>query len=173
MRRRLVCLDFEVDKLTNSIELVETGDVFATDVLPVSKADLKLITKKNGWGFNWKYESKQPGREVYKLTIVNDLVIQGLICLEVMEDHIHMHLIENAPFNIGKEKKYAGVPGNLVAYVCKKSFEKGFEGNLAFISKTRLIEHYSKTLGAIYVGNQKMIIETKAALILTNKYFKQ
>jgi hypothetical protein len=47
-------LDFEVDKLTNSIENVLTKDVFATDVLPVSKEDLKDVTKKGGWVFDWK-----------------------------------------------------------------------------------------------------------------------
>src|SRR5687767_13408510 len=106
MRRRLVRLDFEVDKLTNSIELVETGDVFKTDVLPVTKEDLKLITKKNGWVFDWKYEWKQSGRELYKLLIVDDsAVIQGIISLESEVDHIFMHLIESAPFNKGKAKK--------------------------------------------------------------------
>lgn len=50
-----------------------------------------------------------------------------------------MHLVENAPFNIGKGKIYEGVAGNLVAYACKESFQKGFDGNVAFISKTRLL----------------------------------
>jgi hypothetical protein len=39
-----------------------------------------------------------------------------------------MHLIESAPFNKGKNKVYAGVPGNLVAFACKLSFQRGFEG---------------------------------------------
>ena len=42
-QRRPIHLDFEIDKLTNSIENVLTKDVFATDVLPVSKEDLKNI----------------------------------------------------------------------------------------------------------------------------------
>jgi len=46
-QRRPIHLDFEVDKLTNSIENVLTKDVFATDVLPVSKGDLKNATKKS------------------------------------------------------------------------------------------------------------------------------
>jgi hypothetical protein len=82
-QRRPIQLDFEIDKLTNSIENVLTKDVFATDVLPVSKEDLKNATKKNGWVFDWKQEFKQPERDVYKLTIVNNtLVIQGLISLD-------------------------------------------------------------------------------------------
>jgi hypothetical protein len=51
-------LDFEVDKLTNSIENVVTGDSFATDITIISIADLKTVTKKNGWQFDWKLELK-------------------------------------------------------------------------------------------------------------------
>jgi len=49
-------LDFEVDKLTRSIENVKTGDSFATAVSLLLKDDLKYVNKKNGWKFNWKDE---------------------------------------------------------------------------------------------------------------------
>ena len=39
-------LDFEIDKLTNSIENIITGDSFATEVSLLSKNELKLVTKK-------------------------------------------------------------------------------------------------------------------------------
>jgi hypothetical protein len=134
--------------------------------------DLKSVTKKDGWLFNWKEEFKRPDRDVYKLTIVNNQnVIQGLVSLSVKPDHVFMHLIESAPFNRGKRKVYAGVPGNLVAFACKLSFQRGFEGYLSFLSKTNLMDHYEKTLGAIHAGGQLMVINTAAALRLTNKYF--
>jgi hypothetical protein len=165
-------LDFEVDKLTNSIENVITKDCFPTNIIRVSKADLQLIAKKNGWVFLWKKEFHYPEREVYKLTIVNNpSVIQGLISLEVMPDHVFMHLVESAPFNKGKQKIYAGVPGNLVAFACQLSFQRGYQGNVSFISKTTLIDHYSKNLGAIHIGNQRMIILPSGAIKLIEKYF--
>jgi hypothetical protein len=83
-----------------------------------------------------------------------------------------MDLLESAPFNIGKHKIYEGVSGNLVAYACKISFQKGFEGYVAFTAKTKLIDHYERTLGACHFKNQRMIIETQAARILVEKYFK-
>jgi hypothetical protein len=83
-----------------------------------------------------------------------------------------MHLVESAPFNKGKSKVYAGVPGNLVAFACRLSFQRGSEGNVSFVSKTQLIDHYTKTLGAIHFGGHIMIIDTKAAIHLVNKYFK-
>ena len=82
-----------------------------------------------------------------------------------------MHLVENAPFNKGKAKVYVGVPGNLVAFACKLSFQRGHEGNVSFHSKTQLVQHYIDSLGAMHVGGHIMIIDTIAALKLIHKYF--
>jgi len=171
-KRAKTGLEFEIDELTNSIKNLISGDSFSTDISRITKADLKNITKKNGWLFDWKLELKHPERDVYKLTIVNNQnIIQGLVSLEVKPDHVYMHLVESAPFNKGKTKLYAGVPGNLVAFACKLSFQRGHEGNIAFISKTQLIDHYTESLGAMHVGGRLMIIDSAAALNLINRYF--
>lgn len=167
-------LDFIVDLLSNSIINVVTGDRFNTDISVLTMNDLKTVTKKNGWQFNWKAEYREPVRDIYKLTIVNNpTIIQGLISLEVKSDHVYMHLVENAPFNKGKTKIYSGVPGNLVAFACKLSFQRGHQGNVSFIAKTQLIDHYIQTLGAFHFGGRIMIIDTSAALKLINKYFQE
>ena len=73
-----VGLDFEVDKLTNSIENIVTGDSFPTEVSVLEKSDLRSVSKSRKWLFDWREEYKNPIREVYKLTIVgNPRVIQG------------------------------------------------------------------------------------------------
>ena len=166
-------LDFIIDKLTNSIENVITGDSFQTEISILQKNDLKSVTKKNGWLFNWSEEFKNPIRDIYKLTISgNSTIIHGLVSLEVKSDHVYMHLVENAPFNKGQSKVYVGVAGNLVAYACKLSFQRGHDGNVSFLSKSQLVEHYEKTLVAFHFGGRIMIIETKSALKLINKYFQ-
>jgi hypothetical protein len=66
---------------------------------------------------------------------------------------------------------YYGVAGNLVAFACKRSFELGFDGFVAFTAKTTLIEHYVKTLGAVSIGGQRMAIGEKQALGLIKRYF--
>jgi len=165
--------DFEIDKLTRSIENVVTGDSFQTDVSVLTKIDIKQTTKKNGWRFDWKKELSFDDREVYKLTIQNNSgIIQGLISLKIEDDHVYMHLIESAPFNIGKGKIYYGVPANLVAYACKLSFQKGYNGFVSFHSKTKLIAHYEKSLGAYHFGGHLMIINDSVAKYLVDKYFK-
>jgi hypothetical protein len=59
-----------------------------------------------------------------------------------------------------------------VAFACKLSFQRGHQGCVSFISKTQLVEHYEKTLGAVHFGGRVMIIDTPAALKLINKYFQ-
>ena len=49
-------LDFEIDKITESIENAETGEPLETLVLSVTKNDLEEVTRKNGWLFDWKQE---------------------------------------------------------------------------------------------------------------------
>ena len=83
-----------------------------------------------------------------------------------------MYLLESSPFNIGKNKLYEGVAGNLVAFACKLSFQRGYDGFVAFDAKSKLIKHYEENLNAIHFKNQRMIIDTSAAKILVTKYFK-
>jgi len=49
---------------------------------------------------------------------------------------------------------YLGVAGNLFVYACKVSFEKGDEGHVVFDSKSVLIEHYKKKIGATHFRGQ-------------------
>lgn len=165
-------IDIQIDRLTNSIVNTISGDSFETEILPATKEDLKGVTRKVGWNFNWKAEAKLTDRKVYKLTIQgNRNIIQGLLSISDYEDHIFMHLIESAPFNFGKPKLYEGVPGNLVAFACQESWEKGHQGFVAFLSKTKLIRHYEETLGAHCIGGQRMAIGSEAAAKLIKQYF--
>jgi len=168
-----ILVDIEIDKLTNSIENTVSGDVFDTDIFQLLPGDIKLI-KSVEWQFNWRDQFKLNDRETYKLVIKdNPKIIQGLLSISDQRDHIYMHLIESAKFNKGKNKIYTGVHGNLVAFACKVSFDKGYDGYLAFDAKTLLIKHYQETLYATHFKGTKMMIETPAAIRLINKYFNK
>ena len=167
-------LAFEIDKITESIENAETGETFDTLVLPFTKDDLKETTKKNGWLFDWKRELAEPQHQVYKLVTEQDPhTIQGLVSLRKMEDHVFMHLLESAPFNRGKSKKYLGVACNLTAFGCKMSKEYGFDGVVVYEPKTALIPHYQKTLGAVMISERRMAIYEEDAQVLLDKYFPE
>jgi hypothetical protein len=166
-------LNFEIDKLTNSIENAITGEVFDTEIVRLLSVDMNLI-KKSSWQFDWKKEINDNSKQVFKLTTVsNPKIIQGLISIEDKNDHIFMHLVESAEFNKGKNKLYLGILGNLVAYVCKLSFEKGYDGYVAFDAKSALIKHYEETLHATHFRGLRMYIQTPAAQRLVKQYFNK
>jgi len=161
-----------IDKLTNSVENTSTGEVFNTEIVRLTLKDLKQIHKAE-WQFDWTNEIKDKTKEVYKLTTANNsIIIQGLISIEDKQDHIFMHLIESAKFNKNKNKVYLGVPGNLVAYACKVSVDKGYHEFLAFDAKTALIKHYKESLYATHFRGLRMFIETNAAMRLISQYFE-
>jgi hypothetical protein len=155
-KNEIIYLDFEVDKLTNSIENAISGELFDTFIVKLKPTDGRGI-KKDEWAFNWQNELKDKTKKVYKLTTLsNPTIIQGLISLTDKDDHIFMDLIESAKFYKGKNKLYRGVAGNLVAFACKMAFELNYDGIVSFIAKTQLIAHYEQTLGAKLFGGNRV-----------------
>lgn len=165
-------IDIRIDKLTNSIVNTISGDSFLTEVTRVSTSDIKRMNNTQLWQFDWHQEVLQKQREVVKLYIQgNPRIIQGLASISNEHDHFHVHLIESAPFNIGKHKLYEGVPGNLFAYACKRSLDNGYDGIVAFNSKTALKKHYENVLGATPIGGQRMVLFPPASHKLIKKYY--
>jgi hypothetical protein len=164
-------ITIHIDRLTNSIVEVATQTTFATTLLALTAVDKKYL--KTGWSFDWLGEFGKPQRSVFKLVIDTEpTTIQGLLSFSDGGDHIIVNLVENAYFNIGQNKKYEGVGGNLFAFACKSSFEKGYDGFVSFLAKTNLVQHYEKALGAGRIGSStRMIIETAAASNLVRQYF--
>lgn len=64
--------NFIIDRLTDSILNTISGDSFRTEVSILTKTDLRNITKKNGWSFDWEAELNDLKKETYKLTIINN-----------------------------------------------------------------------------------------------------
>ena len=78
-------ISVEIDKITNSIENVITGESFETEFIKVTAKEIK----KKEWLFDWHKEIKDKTYEVYKMTTVeNKNIIQGLISIERKEDYI-------------------------------------------------------------------------------------
>jgi len=162
-------IDIEIDKLTNSIINVISGEIFETEFNKVSKKEIRKVD----WLFDWDFELKDRNSKVLKMTTTeNKDIIQGLVSYTIDENFIFVNLVENAKFNRGKEKLYEGVGGNLFAYCCKLSFDMGFGGYVSFKAKTTLIEYYKKSLGAKIALGQRMYVDHEASLKLINQYFK-
>jgi len=168
--------ELPIDELTNCIVSRETGEEFDTELVEVTEAELKRLYKKDGWSFIWKSFLAFPERRIYKLVLVGDDTarIQGLVSLEEKAGFIEVHHVENAPHNKHTTKEFVGVGGNLFAFGCKESFRLNMGGYVSFIAKTKLIDHYEKTLGATLINARTahMIIYPPASKNLVNLYFK-
>ncbi|MGF9820042.1 hypothetical protein [Brevibacillus agri] len=71
---------------------------------------------------------------------------------------VDVYVAESALWNIGSAKKeFVGVGPHLFAIACKKSFDLGFGGWVAFFAKTNLIEHYVQSLRAQSIGHRIVI----------------
>lgn len=151
------------------IKHVQSGESFPTKISLLTLREFKKITKKNGWHFDWTVEFEHPLRKVYKLTIADNPIVQGLISLEVKTDHVYIHLIVSSPANVGRQKVYSEVPLNLLAYACKLSFTEGGEGCVKFISEPELIDHYTISWGAVHLGKHLMMITPDTAMKFISK----
>src|SRR6266540_1510810 len=110
-----------IDKLTNSIELVTTREKFETDVIQLRIENIEFLKRLN-WEFDWAAELERGNRHVHALTLKGDSEhFQALASSEDLSDHIYLHLLENAPTNRSPKKLFAGVAGNLIAFLCKES----------------------------------------------------
>ncbi len=165
-------IDIEIDGLTRSIVDIGTNESLSTTIVwwhELKPAQRRLRT----WAFDWQGEADME-HKVAALTISDDRKVQGLISFTAEPDYLLVHLVESAPHNIGRRKKYTGVPANLFAFASLQSIRFGFEGSLAFDAKTTLIAHYSETLGAIRVGSsRRMIIDPEAGKRLACQYFEE
>jgi hypothetical protein len=161
-------IDVFIDALTNSVIKRQTEEVFQTAITRVIS---KELDETISWNFNWKQEFRQS--VVFKVTtLATPNTIEGLIRVEIRQGFVFVSLVENTPHNIGKNGVYAGVAGNLFAFACQLSLEKGYGGYVSFVAKTELIEHYKKMLSAEILFGKNMVIKEDAALNLIQKYFK-
>ncbi|RLD91111.1 MAG: hypothetical protein DRJ09_02130 [Bacteroidetes bacterium] len=154
---------------TSSNQLVEA------EIIPLtSKVNMPL--KKDGWNFNWRLLTKQNNTQAYVLKLINNpKTVEGALQLRVEDGIMIMDVLEIAPHNVGKEKRYDYVAGVLIAYACRESFklESNYKGFLTFVSKTKLIEWYKKKYGAESALGQRMFIAWESGQKLIEKYLNR
>lgn len=87
---------------------------------------------------------------------------------------MEVYLVENAPWNIGSERQeFIGVGAHLFAIACKRSFEAGCEGYVAFDAKTGLVDYYVHALRAEAMGANRLFIATPRTKQLVDTYFEE
>lgn len=134
----------------------------------ISQPNSSELQKLKSFNFNWSKESKF---EVYKLSLISNDQILGLLSIErvIEELRIEIRLLEISTENIGKNKLYDHVAGILIAFACKESFKNGFYGFVSLIPKTELVKHYITKYGFQQFGRH-LAIEMQASELLMNRY---
>ena len=151
------------------IEDTRTGQLVAADILPVDPEDIEFVT---GWRFDWRAEVAEA--EVFKLVgEVKPAEILGLMSVLRRQGYIEVRLLESAPGNVGRLKRWRGIAGNLLAFAAQLSFASGGEGFVLLVAKTELINHYQTLYGFVRHGHsQKMVLDTLAAMNLIKAFEK-
>lgn len=128
-----------------------TGKYCGALVLPVDEDDYDELTKEKFF-FDWK---KEGGHEVYKLCLEDSGDILGLVSIDRIpaEWRIHIRLLSVSWDNMGVNKRYQGIVGNLFAFTGKIALQE--YGELACVSlipKTALVKHYLREFGMTVTG---------------------
>jgi len=168
-----LAVDIEIDEVTPCLIRRISEERFETEVRLLTFSDLSLVSREAGWiGFDWKTYLESSRHEIYKLHLQGDALIQGLICLELQEGWVEVHLIENAPWNIGTTtQEFRGVGAHLFAIACRRSYESGCGGFVAFQAKSGLVAYYMRSLGAEQMGKNRLYINSDRSRHLVDTYF--
>ncbi len=152
------------------MEVINTKDnnSYEVTIELVTAAEIKDITKSKRFGFNWR---KPGGTTTLKLTLKDTGEILGLMSITDRSDDkaIEINLLESSRENIGKGKEYANIAGCMIAYACRESFKRDYDGFVCLVPKTDLIRHYINIYSMEYTG-MYMFVDGRESYRLIQKY---
>lgn len=145
-------MPYKADEM--ELEETMTGSRLEAIIEPMIAKDFATIKKSpNRFDkFDWSTCKK---KEVYKIRLVTDKEILGLMCVIEHSDEetnaIEVDLLEVSIENMGPAKKLDRIAGCLIAFACRESFKRGHDGCIFLIPKTYLINHYQEKYGFHYM----------------------
>mgnify|MGYP006288116483 CR=1 FL=1 len=144
---------------------VRTGNWLEAEIARISEQDIQEIDKSSRFQFDWK---KELIHEIYKIYLVKDESVVGLVALKDIpqEIRVHIQLIESSRYNTGKQKRIDRIPGCLIAFACELSFKKGYDGFVSLTPKTQLVTHYIKKYGFIQIGKNLAVYGEHAKYLI-------
>ena len=159
-------VDIEIDGLTDCLEVRSTGETVETEfgIFKMTPAMQRKL-KREKWRFDW---TKAEGENLYALRVKGDDTIQGLISFTHEQGYTKVFLAESNPSNVGHNGKYIGTGAHLFAIACYESKKQGNDGFVTLTAKTKLVDHYAKTLGAYSLGPKENMAQK-----LIDKYIKK
>lgn len=148
--------------------LFKTGEPKQIVVEQLAESDYKLITKSK-YHFNWK---EQKSNDVYKLRLIENEEILGLMSLKIHidETRIEIVLLACSIENTGNNKMYDRIAGNLIAFACREAIKWfGADACVSLLPKTELKKYYIIKYGMLDAGRQ-IYLESNALFTLLKEY---
>lgn len=159
-------------KMGISLFDVQTREKVSVRIELIQKEDLGKIKSNKGFTFDWQ---KEKDFELYKLFNIEKDEILGLLSVADRSESlvIEIRLLESVATNVGKNKKVEGVAGFLIAWACRLSFIRGYDGWVMLTAKTALIKYYCGKYGMKQVGNNQVcVIEQDQSYKLIHYYLE-
>lgn len=146
----------------------KSGELCAVEFSKFDFLNQDLLVEDN-FIFDWNEEASF---EIYRLTLVESQKTLALVSIEMItaEYRIHIRLLSASSDNIGKNKKYDRIVGNIISQLGIMAIQKF--GELACISlrpKTILTKHYIQKY-KMKVTGQVLSIEVPELIDLINEY---
>lgn len=138
-------------------------------VEPMADRDFKKIKRAN-FDFNWGVEK---GNQVFKLRIENEDEILGLMSLVHVEQEqrIEIRLLAVSKANVGQNKIYDRIAGNMMAYACRECVKLHPEtACVSLIPKTNLRQYYTDQYDMIDDGGMHLYFEGLSLYRMINKF---
>jgi hypothetical protein len=154
------------------------SEVYIGEFSSLTRTDLSQLRKSDGWsrGLNWNiYLQKNHEYTAYKLRIIGNDTIQGLIAVAFREGYVELELAEKAPFNRKPIQQFTNAGEVLFAQACLFSLENGGDGYVLLKAKTGLMEYYIDHYGMEVVNSKKRLlaIPPVEAKRLVELYYRQ
>jgi hypothetical protein len=143
------------------------GDKLRAIIEPIEKADFKKLTRSR-FAFNWKAMTN-----IYKLSIAGQSEILGVISILAIdkEERIEIKLLAVSKENVGPNKTYERIAGNLIAFVAKTSVLRyGANAAISLIPKTELGQHYMNKYGFEQAG-RSLFLEGEKMINIINEFY--
>lgn len=126
------------------------------EITKATKKDIKMISKAKTFVFDWRIYERSDEYEIFKLCIEETKEILGLMCLKDWPERGHKYVevvtLELRSDQIGRRKKYTRMAGCLFAFAARVSFQKGHDGWLMLIAKTKTAPVFEKEYGFFHLG---------------------
>jgi hypothetical protein len=137
------------------------GEIYNGEFSLLTRNDLPQLKKNNGWsrGLNWSTYLRN-GHEftAYKLHIVGNHTIQGLIAIAVREGYVELELAEKAPSNRKPMQQFTNAGEVLFGHACLVSLQNGGDGYVLLRAKTGLMEYYIDYYGMEVVNSKQRLL---------------